>query len=325
MAILCLNETKAQMRSVVAALFERWHDNIAHQRFTLLNGEKKKKSDDCTVYTLPATVWELEQFMADKSTNTRNWFDGEGRVDLHCFENDWAVYASQKNTRMFMDVAGLESVYSNLDFHYSPTNIHPNEHAKNNFFAWFDFCGNPSEERLDIITDRKNFVNNSVVFATFTCAWRKTETVQPDILDLATDMAGDEALCVVATDAVEAYINENTSNKVKCVVSMEYQAQKTPMMLLGFTNSRAEFEAVRQMPFGPCLRYRLNRNTPAAQPSVIKELTTENKVALENDLRSKKFGGPRELAEKYSITTQKVGATLTWLHRKEGHQAGGYR
>jgi hypothetical protein len=325
MAILCLNETKAQMRSVVAALFERWHDDIAHQRYALASGERKEKSDDCTVYTLPATVWELEQFMADKSTNTHKWFGGDGRVDLRCFENDWAVYASQKNTRMFMDVSGLESVYSNLDFCYSPKSIHPNKHAKKNFFAWFDFCGNPSQERLDIITDRQNFVTNSVVFATFTCAWRKTETVQSDILDLATDMAGDEALCIVATDAVEAYINENTSNKVKCVVSMEYQAQKTPMMLLGFTNSRTEIETVRRMPFGPCLRYRLNRTPAPVQPSVIKELTPENKAALESDLRSKKFDGARELAEKYSITTQKVGATLTWLHRKEGHWVGGYR
>lgn len=320
MGTLCVNRTKAQVRTVVASTFDVWYNDIANQTFFLKDGTPELHSDNSTVYTLPATVWEIEQFIAERTYATRRWNRGKGRVALHCFENDWAVYASQKDTRMFMGQEGEHPLYPNLDFHYHHLGIYPNEDCTRNFFGWFDFCGNPTQERLDIVTHPKNFVHNSVVFATFPCAWRLRDTVQPDILDTALDLAGDDdELCNHATDAVEAYMEKHTGNKVKCIVSMEYQAQRTPMMLLGFTNSR---EIISTIPF-EC-RHRKERTTPSkpSRPSV--KLTAEKKSSLQQDLRVRSYRCSTELAEKYQISVYDVGTTLSWMKRR-GEKNVGYR
>ena len=68
MGTLCVNKTKAQIRTVVASTFDVWYNSIANQTFLLKDGTPELHSDNSTVYTLPATVWEIEQFIAERTS-----------------------------------------------------------------------------------------------------------------------------------------------------------------------------------------------------------------------------------------------------------------
>ena len=62
MAILCLNETKAVMRGMVSKAYAVWAKTLI--KITHTRNGITSKAEDATVYTLPSTVWELEQQVA---------------------------------------------------------------------------------------------------------------------------------------------------------------------------------------------------------------------------------------------------------------------
>ncbi len=304
---LCLNGTKALMRSMVCKAYRIWANTLV--KVTRTRTGIASKAEDATVYTLPCHVWELEQQVATES-NFASRLQLQHTVSLHCFEINRDVYNLQKNTRAFMlPNIGL---YPNFDFSYYCDYIRANEDAKRNFFAWFDFCGLPTKDKLDVVLDRKNFVPNSVVFVTFLCKWRRPDSIPAEITEAITDDMSSRV------DVVVDYLNKNTSNKVKVFTSIEYQAQgNSPMMMIGLSNSP---EILDKPPFHSRMKREVKTRTIKSPAK--RDLTYDETEELRKDLRSWKFT-QEELAEKYDCSFGQVGACKAWLKR-EG-SGGGYR
>jgi hypothetical protein len=308
---LCNNRTKAEYRMWVLKAFHIWLRGMVH--LTVTRSGRNCIIDPATIYSLPATLWEFEQFVAGESL-LREIFQTTKQtlMDLHCFEREWPVYAAQKDSRSFL--LNDKTLYKNFHVDYSHGDIPVNCHAKNNFGAWYDFCGNPIEKHLDVAIARQNFKHNSLVFVTFDC------NVQAGIKVLPVEIQGFIAermdaeggkMCDYITDATVEYINNHTGNKVKCIMSVEYQAQLHPMMLLGFTNSQEVLE------YCPPVHERIERYTAPIGKKSSTPMTQEDKADLKVSLRSGAFT-QTQLRERYNCTNSQIGAIIA-------HHGGSYR
>ncbi len=302
---LCKNQVKAEYRAWVLKAFNIWLGSLF--KFTRTSNGANCKVDSATVYSLPATIWEFEQFLAGESLLMTRL--GGGEVNLHCFESDWPTYAAQKNSRSFM--LNDKTLYRNFNFNYSHDEIPVNAHAKSNFGAWYDFCGNPTQKLLDIAIAPQNFKHNSLVFVTFDCNVQAGIQVLPVEIQNFIITRMEKQGGIIAdhiTDAVVHYINENTGNKVRCIMHVEYQAQRHPMMLLGFTNSRQVLEDCGEV------KNRISREKKSNTVATKRTLNEREKKQLRSDLKSFKFTR-HELMEKYNCNSKQVGAQLTWVDR----------
>ena len=225
------NKIKAATRSVVLSYFRKWSRPLL------------KKTTNITAYTLPADIWELEQSMIHDVIDSKKMCS----LYLKCFESNQKTFDKNVDSRRFM----LDGVSSNdnLTFDYEKSLMHHNMHAKKNFFMWADFCGYPTKERLDMLLHPKNFVGNSLVFATFASRWRKCYTIPSQLKKMCNSMFRgsyyqSNKLAHHASNAIENYILQHNNVKgcnVFPVVNVEYMAGNgvgsTPMCLLGFSNS----------------------------------------------------------------------------------------
>ena len=313
---LCKNQTKAEYRACVLVAFHSWLGSL--YKFTRTSKGANCKVDSATVYSLPATVWEFEQFLAGESLLMTR-LGGQAEINLHCFESDWPTYAAQKNSRSFM--LNHKALYRNFNFNYSHDLIPVNEDAASNFGAWYDFCGNPTQKLLDTAIAPQNFKYNSLVFITFDCNVQAgIRVLPPEIADFIVKRMETRGGIIAdhITDAVVAYIEENTGNKVKCIMDVEYQAQRHPMMLLGFTNSPKVLEDC------PRVSSRISREKKnnSSVGGVKRELTAREKEQIRSHLKSFKFT-QQELVQHYNCSVKQIGAQLAWVQRYG--ESGGYR
>ena len=310
METLCLNETKAAMRSIVCKVHRVWAKSLV--KVTPTPKKICTKGSHGTVYTLPATLWELEQQVAFESLwATRLCISPkESLINLRCFETNERKYDSQNLTRSFM--LNKSGLYPNFVFDYHNEPIHANCEANSNFFGWFDWTGLPTSENLDVLLDPKNFVHNSVVFATFSAAWRRNDSIPTELVDDAKSrVRGEQKLVFHTTDAVEKYLLDHTGHHVKCVVSVEYQAQSTPMMLIGLTNSRAVLDECKPE------RERLQRSEKKVGGTPL-DITTKN--AVRADLRACKYT-KAQIMQRNNASNAQVRSILYWLETW-GNRAG---
>ncbi len=323
MAKLCVNTEKAKQRSLAAILTEVHYSDVAFNKFLMLDGTPRIKSDDYTVYSMPAQVWDFEQHMVSNARIMQE-FNLKGRISLHCFENDPDIYDQENNSRIF-HLAAESPLYKNLDYQYTNGNIPPNQHCKKNFCGWFDFCGWPTPDKLDVVFNKNNYVKNSLIFVTFANNWRLKDCIDPEIYSIAQRIKAEknfEQLSDAATDAVEAYASTALPKGWKIVLSQEYQAARTPMTMLGFTNCKAVIDKVAEMePFG-CLKRRKPKTTvrKSYYKKVTdyvdkKELNIVAKIKLDADLLNGNYYRD-ELCEKYGINAKQVSAAWNWIKRR---------
>jgi hypothetical protein len=201
-----------------------------------------KKNEDLTAYTLPADMWTLEQQMVDHAlyyTKTKS------ELNLTCFECDSDTYKYNTDSRYFM-LNGSE-LHNRLNFEYKFDFMHRNLHAKKNFFMWADFCGCPTQERLDMVLNEKNLVTNSLIFVTFACRWRNCYTIPQTIVDMRDDLFANDlnpngSSSHHASNAIESYMHPLMKPfGFRPIVNLEYIANQgggaTSMCVLGFSNS----------------------------------------------------------------------------------------
>jgi len=308
MADICKSKEKAIVRGLVCKAFRVWSKRLVYDKFMTTKGPMLK-TDNMTVYSMPANLWELEQLVAD-STLELGRLDTEVKnfADLHCFETNNLIYSMEKESRSFM--LNNPILYPNFRFQYYNQGVHANDSCKSNFFGWFDWCGIPTDDKLDIVLDPKNFCNNSVVFTTFSLAWRRGENIPSDLYYQAAD--NDGQLSHYAAQAVEDYLVAHTRNGVKCFMSIEYQSskQRTPMVLVGLTTSADVWEyscGARDAVKG-VFRERINAKRDRTNAKTPQDIIS--------DLRSMDF--TREyLMGKYGKTASQIGAIMA-------HHGGAY-
>jgi hypothetical protein len=202
-----------------------------------------------TVYSLPGESWEFEKFVF-----TNHYVQNLDRTNLICCECNQNYYDDCFSIRIGADrndgieifehlpnyitlsssnqpVARFEHRENNINFEFLNEYIRI-KNKEENFFAWFDFCGNPSIERVDqlVLPQTKN-----VQIFTFATGWRCDLNVEEEIWQAAKNMSNTEAILKYFKDKIV-----NTGYKI--LFSIDYVSSRIPMVLIAITNDENLFD-----------------------------------------------------------------------------------
>jgi hypothetical protein len=97
----------------------------------------------------------------------------------------------------------------------------------NNIFAWFDFCGNPTSENVNLINTATG--RNVTYIFTFNTAWRMDTNVDSVLREFASE--NNKAI------AIETYLSMLAHQLgLELIWSFEYVANQTPMISVCVSN-----------------------------------------------------------------------------------------
>jgi hypothetical protein len=97
----------------------------------------------------------------------------------------------------------------------------------NNIFAWFDFCGNPTSENINLINTATG--KNVTYIFTFNTAWRMDTNVHPELRNLAA-----ESNKAIATQDYLKILADKLG--LTLIWSFEYVSNYIPMISVCFSN-----------------------------------------------------------------------------------------
>lgn len=190
------------------------------------------------VFSLPGEVWKFEEHVL-----LNHYTKGLKFTNLVCFENNPVKFNLCKNVNARIRLRNFLSNRSfnlkidpiheknNLHFSYqfSPITLEQAD-DKTEFFGWFDYCGNPSQDRL-LNFDEKYKYNNVQLF-TFCTVWRCADNIPSSILEDAKQIGNAKAIIKYFSDKI---VNTN----YKILFNIEYVSNHTPMILIAITNDES--------------------------------------------------------------------------------------
>jgi hypothetical protein len=186
---------------------------------------------DISVTSLPGSSWEFEKYVI----NHKAYGDTFGNVyslQMSLFECNSQEY--QSNLRPIATIFPHNKTSAYILNHSGVT--YKNEYINadsvkslrsKNIFAWFDFCGNPTEQNLDLIKTAKD---RTVTFVfTFNTHWRCDSNISPIVINTANEYNKGYAIqCYLLTLAIELGLS--------LVWSFEYVSNQNPMMTICVSN-----------------------------------------------------------------------------------------
>ena len=199
---------------------------IAHAYDTFAKGKNA-----VSVVSLPGNVWELENHILSNNAYS-TFFDIGYELDMVLAEkntNIFDIHVGGKNNFLPINV---NSAYvlkqSNVTYKNEYLNeSHVQACKSNNIFGWFDFCGNPTTQNLNLINTAKD--KNVTYIFTFNTAWRMDTNVDNTLRFLATEH--NKAI------ATHGYLNVLAERLgLTLIWSFEYIANHTPMISVCFSN-----------------------------------------------------------------------------------------
>jgi len=216
-------------RQIVTRVFETFAEN---------------KINIC-VSSLPGKSWEFE-----KSVLLNHYIKRIGSTILLCYEHDFDLFTVNydigknvlkdfiyerkyiENGKIEIDLEIQKEHEDNfLHFGYFNLDIDTSwlDFDNQNLFAWYDFCGNPSVERLNKIDLTRK---NSVQIFTFATGWRCEDNVESSIRQAAANSSGREAILEYFTKKIEG-------SGYKIVFDLEYVSSRTPMILIAISDDES--------------------------------------------------------------------------------------
>lgn len=228
-----INNTVAKdvTRQIVTKVFEAFAEN----------------KSEVSVYSLPGKSWEFE-----KNVLVNHYVNNRTKTKLFCSENNfdhfienWDIgydvlknfinhryfpnYNNYKyNNNNIIQVALTpcsEHIINGIFFDYREQDI--KTLICDNSFAWYDFCGNPSVERLNKINLT---IKNSVQIFTFATGWRCDDNVEPNIREAGKYISD-------PSEAIINYFkNKIEGSEYKIVFHLEYVSSRIPMILIAISN-----------------------------------------------------------------------------------------
>lgn len=261
-----------------------------------------------TVYSLPGNSWEFEKFVI-----TNHYVQNLDRTKLICCEcnqnkyddhflwlsSNIALFTKDQNTFGFFSgyittnsrnqaTINPEHKENNINFEYLNEYIRI-KNKEENFFAWFDFCGNPSIERVDqlVLPQTKN-----VQIFTFATGWRCDLNVEEEIWQAAKNMSNTEAILKYFKDKIV-----NTGYKI--LFSIDYVSSRIPMVLIAITNDENLFDKTFYKDEVKIVKYK--------NPKKVKVDRSPIYAALKNK------ESEQEIMRKHNVSKGTISSCKAWI------------
>jgi len=190
---------------------------------------KGKKS--ISVISLPGDVWELENYVLSNRDFAYR-FGKYYSLDIILAEKNETIYNRHFRGKSNALPINVNSYYILNQYNVTYKNEVLNEsHVQscksNNIFAWFDFCGNPTSENINLINTATG--KNVTYIFTFNTAWRMDTNVDPELRHLAS--LGNKAI------ATQLHLNLLAEKLgLTLIWSFEYVSNYAPMISVCFSN-----------------------------------------------------------------------------------------
>jgi hypothetical protein len=190
-----------------------------------------KDKHNVSVVSLPGNVWELENHILSNHAFS-TFFDIGYELDMTLAEKNSTIFNSHNRGKTSFLPINVNSSYVLKQPNVTYKNEYLNEShiqncKSNNIFAWFDFCGNPTTENLNLVNTAKD--KNVTFIFTFNTAWRMDSNVDSTLRYLATQHNKS-----IATHAYLTVFAKRLG--LSLIWSFEYVANHTPMISVCFSN-----------------------------------------------------------------------------------------
>ena len=187
---------------------------------------------DISVISLPGSSWEFEKYVVNHKDYSNTFTKNGYGLEMSLFECNISEYQSNLRPVATIFPHNKTSAYilscPNVTYH----NLYLNSDSVNklkskNIFAWFDFCGNPTAQNLDLINTAKG---KTVTFVfTFNTHWRSVSNLNPEILEVANQYNKGYAIqCYLLRLAIDLGLS--------LIWSFEYVSNTNPMMTVCVSN-----------------------------------------------------------------------------------------
>jgi hypothetical protein len=271
----------------------------AYETFT-----KGKKN--ISVLSLPGDVWEFENYvLSNRDFGFK--FGGWYALDMTLVERDETTFKHNLAGSNFGTPTNINAAYIVKQYNVTYKNEVLNEsHVKscksNNIFAWFDFCGNPTTENINLINTA---IGKNVTFIfTFNTAWRMDTNVHPELRNLAA-----ENNKAIATQDYLKLLADKLG--LTLVWSFEYVSNYIPMISVCFSND-ANVIADKSLTVMNVNKYKKNKLTNRTNTPITKVATIKRDLsAVYVDVKAKM--DDNSVCAKHNITNNTLAAVKAWI------------
>lgn len=271
----------------------------AYETFT-----KGKKS--ISVVSLPGSVWEFENYvLSNRDFGFK--FGGWYALDMTLVERDEATYKRNLAGSNFGTPVNSIAAYIVKQYNVSYKNEVLNEsHVKScksdNIFAWFDFCGNPTTDNINLINTATG--KNVTYIFTFNTAWRMDTNVHPELRHLAA-----ETNKAIATQDYLKLLADKLG--LTLVWSFEYVSNYIPMISVCFSND-ANVIADKSLTVMNVNKDKKNKLTQRSNSPITRAVTIKRDLsAVYVDVKAKM--DEKAICAKHNVSVNTLAAVKAWI------------
>ena len=272
----------------------------AYETFT-----KGKKN--ISVVSLPGSVWEFENYvLSNRDFGFK--FGGWYALDMTLVERDEFIFKNSLgqaystnlpiNTMAPYIIKQYNVTYKNEVLNES----HVKSCKSDNIFAWFDFCGNPTTDNINLINTATG--KNVTYIFTFNTAWRMDTNVHPELRHLAA-----ETNKAIATQDYLKLLADKLG--LTLIWSFEYVSNYIPMISVCFSNDVNVIadKSLTVMNVNKDKKNKLTQrtNTPITRAVTIKRDLSAVYVDVKAGLDK------HTIATKHNITYNTLAAVKAWV------------
>ena len=272
----------------------------AYETFT-----KGKKS--ISVVSLPGSVWEFENYvLSNRDFGFK--FGGWYTLDMTLVERDEFIFLNSLG-RAHSNNLPINTMAPYIIKQYNVTyknEILNESHVKscksNNIFAWFDFCGNPTSENINLINTATG--KNVTYIFTFNTAWRMDTNVHPELRHLAA-----ESNKAIATQDYLKLLADKLG--LTLVWSFEYVSNYIPMISVCFSND-VNVIADKSLTVMNVDKYKKNKLTKRTLNVVTRTVTIKRDLsAVYVDVKAKM--DEKAICAKHNVSVNTLAAVKAWI------------
>jgi len=265
----------------------------AYETFT-----KGKKA--ISVISLPGDVWEFENYvLSNRDFGFK--FGGWYALDMTLAERDELIFKrnlSSDNVNVSYILKKYNATYKNEVLNES----HVKSCKSDNIFAWFDFCGNPTSENVNLINTATG--KNVTYIFTFNTAWRMDTNVDPALRHLA-------ALHENKGLAIKLHFEKLAEQLgLKLIWSFDYIANYVPMISVCVSND-VNIIADQSLKFDRVCAWRKNKITNRTN-TITRAVTVKRDLsAVYVDVKAKM--NDDSVCAKHNVSVNTLAAVKAWI------------